>query len=189
MGQVYASVCTRDKTAESREDAWFRHGKFEGVQLLFELLVACVFGWDLSGLAFQEVRDGFEVVCVWQQYTFVWTKSTNSTASVTNSPSSSLLQKPAYLAWNLGLSTRDLVLEHQIVLSWRTPALASWQSLMLFVIWASDSPATYVCCSLAVLSVPSTKTVAVMPFAEEPGLDPLLLLAALAAGVEASQGE
>jgi len=47
----------------------------------------------------------------------------------------------------------------------------------------SDSPATYVCCSLAVLSVPSTIMVAVMPFAGELGLDELLALADLGAGV------
>ena len=39
------------------------------------------------------------------------------------------------------------------------------------------------CCSLAVLSVPSTNTVAVMPFAAELGLDELLALARLTAGV------
>eukprot|EP00966_Prymnesium_polylepis_P142388 3287686-Prymnesium_polylepis.1 len=53
---------------------------------------------------------------------------------------------------------------------------------MVLLISESDSPATKVCCSLAVESVPSTKTVAVMPFTVPPGLDELAALGALADG-------
>eukprot|EP00966_Prymnesium_polylepis_P205013 4749960-Prymnesium_polylepis.1 len=65
----------------------------------------------------------------------------NSCTSVMKSPFSSLLQNPAYLDTNFGLSTRARDTLSHIVFSCSMPTPSSAHSRIVFVMVLSDSPA------------------------------------------------